>query len=66
MLGDIESVKDFLVSEIKELNTETAFYNQQNIEVPPFNKGILTGKRLAYEKALKFVYDIERTQKESK
>ena len=66
MLGDIESVKDFLVGEIKELNTETAFYCQQNIEVPPFNKGILTGKGLAYEKVLKFVYEMEHSQKENR
>lgn len=64
MLIDIESIKDFLVGEIQELQTETAFYCQQNIEVPLFNKGILTGKGLAYEKMLKFVYDMERTQKE--
>lgn len=63
MLIDTESIKDFLVGEIKELYIEIAFCRQQNIEVPLFDKGILSGKGLAYEKALKFVYDMEQTQR---
>lgn len=66
MLIDIESIKDFLVGEIKELHFEGILYCQQNIEVPPFDKGILTGKELAYEKALKLVYDMEKTQRSKK
>lgn len=63
MLGDIESIKDFLVGEIKELNFEVVLCNQQNIEIPLLEKGILIGKGFAYEKVLKFVYDMEQTQR---
>lgn len=57
---DIESIKDFLVGEIKELHIEGFLYCQQNIEVPPFDKGILIGKELAYEKVLDFISEMEK------
>lgn len=60
MLSDIGSVKDFLVGEIKELQYEGFLYCQQNIEVPPFDKGILIGKELAYEKVLDFISKMEK------
>ena len=60
MLIDIESIKDFLVGEIKELHFECILYCQQNIEVPPFDKGILTGKELAYDKVLDFISEMEK------
>lgn len=60
MLSDIGSVKDFLVGEIKELQYEGFLYCRQNIEVPPFDKGILIGKELAYEKVLDFISKMEK------
>lgn len=60
MLSDIGSVKDFLVGEIKELQYEGFLYYRQNIEVPPFDKGILIGKELAYEKVLDFISKMEK------
>lgn len=66
MLGDIESVKEFLVGEIKELNLEIALCHQQNTEIPLLDKGILTGKGLAYERVVEFIYDMEQSQKEKK
>lgn len=60
MSGDIESVKDLLVGEIKELQYEGFLCRQQNIEVPPFDKGILIGKELAYEKVLDFISKMEK------
>lgn len=60
MLSDIGSVKDFLVGEIKELQYEGFLYCRQNIEAPPFDKGILIGKELAYEKVLDFISKMEK------
>ena len=59
MLSDIGSVKDFLVGEIKELQYEGFLYCRQNIEVPPFDKGILIGKELAYGSHSQFYFIVK-------
>lgn len=71
MLSNIGSIKDFLVGEITELQYEGFLYEgflyrQQNIEVSPFDKGVLIGKEWAYEKVLDFIKNMEEAQEENK
>lgn len=65
MLSDIEIIKDFLINEITELETDNNFYCQQNIGIPQFHKGRLDGKKLACEKTLEFIEDMKKSKKES-
>lgn len=60
MLDSAKQIQDFIKAEIEDVYTETNFYKQEKISVPQFNKGILAGKQLAYEKVLDFISEMEK------
>lgn len=60
MPDSAKQIQDFVKAEIEDVYTETNFYKQEKISVPQFNKGILAGKKLAYEKVLDFISEMEK------
>lgn len=60
MSNSIEKIKEFAKAGIEDVYTDLHFYNQQGISVPQFNRGILTGKKLAYEKILDIISKMEK------
>lgn len=66
MIDNIKEIKDFVTFGIDDVYTDFRFYKQQKISVPQFNRGILTGKKLAYEAVLEFINNLGNSQKESK
>lgn len=60
MSESVKEIKDFAKAEIEDVYEELNFYNQQELSVPQFNKGILAGKKLAYEKVLDFISEMEK------
>ena len=60
MSNNIKQIQKFVKAGIEDVYEELNFYNQQELSVPQFNKGILAGKKLAYEKVLDFISEMEK------
>lgn len=60
MSDNIKNIKEFAKAGVEDVYTDLNFYRQQGISVPQFNKGILAGKKLAYEKVLDFISEMEK------
>lgn len=66
MSNNIKQIQKFVKAGIEDVYTDISFYEQSKIDVPQFNRGILAGKKLAYNKVLEFIENMEETQKENK
>lgn len=66
MPDNVKEIKDFITIEAEELRREIMFYYQEQICVPQKDKGIMFGKKLAYDKVLDFIENMEETQEENK
>lgn len=66
MPENIKEVKDFVKVEAEALRKEIIFYYDTQICLSQLNKGILYGKKMAYDKMLSFVDRTEHSQEEKK
>ena len=66
MPDNIKEIKDFVTLEAEDLRREIMFYYKEQICVPQKDKGIMFGKKMAYDKMLSFVDRTEHSQEESK
>lgn len=66
MPENIKEVKDFVKVEAEALRKEIMFYYDTQICLSQLNKGILYGKKMAYDKMLSFVDRTEHSQEEKK
>ena len=60
MSNNIKQIQKFVKAGIEDVYTDNNFYAQSNIDVPQFNRGVLAGKKLAYEKVLDFISEMEK------
>lgn len=60
MSDSIKEIKDFVRVEIEGLRKELTFYCKAQIPLSQISKGILFGKKLAYDKVLDFISEMEK------
>lgn len=60
MLNNIKQIQKFVKAGIEDAYTDYNFYSQSKIDIPQFNRGVLAGKKLAYEKVLDFISEMEK------
>lgn len=60
MSDSIKEIKDFVRVEIEGLRKELTFYCKAQIPLSQLSKGILFGKKLAYDKVLDFISEMEK------
>lgn len=65
MSDNIQQLKKFVALEMEDVVTDIVFYYNEQICVPQKDKGILYGKKMAYQKVWYFIKDMEETQKEN-
>ena len=66
MPDSIEGLKELIKLEAEALRKEIMFYYNTQTPLSYFNKGMLYGKKMAYDKMLSFVDRTEHSQEESK
>lgn len=66
MSESIKEIKDFTRVEVEGLRKELNFYYDTEVCLPQIVKGILFGKKLAYDKILSLIDKMEHSQKEKK
>lgn len=60
MSGNIKEIEDFIRVEVEGLRRELTFYCKAQIPLSQISKGILFGKKLAYDKVLDFISEMEK------
>ena len=60
MPDNIKEIKDFIRVEVEGLRRELTFYCKAQIPLSQISKGILFGKKLAYDKVLDFISRMEK------
>lgn len=60
MSNNIKQIQKFVKVGIEDVYTDYNFYTQSKIDIPQFNRGVLAGKKLAYEKVLDFISEMEK------
>lgn len=66
MPDSIKEIKDFVKLEVKALRKEIMFYYETQICLSQIDKGILYGKKVAYDKMWSFIDEIGHSQEEKK
>ena len=66
MPDSIEEIKELIKLEAEALRKEIMFYYNTQTPLSYFNKEMLYGKKMAYDKMLSFVDRTEHSQEESK
>lgn len=66
MPDNIKGIKDLVKLEAEALRKEIMFYYDTKICLSQIGKGILYGKKMAYDKVLKLLESMEETPKENK
>lgn len=66
MPESVKEIKDFVKVEAEALRKEMMFYYDTQICLSQLHKGILYGKKMAYDKMLSFVDSTEHLQEEKK
>lgn len=66
MPDSIEEIKELIKLEAEALRKEIMFYYNTQTPLLYFNKGMLYGKKMAYDKMLSFVDRTEHSQEEKK
>ena len=60
MSDNIKEIEDFIKVEVEGLRRELTFYCKAQIPLSQISKGILFGKKLAYDKVLDFISEMEK------
>lgn len=66
MSESIKEIKDFVKVEAEALRKEIMFYYNTQTSLSYINKGMLYGKKMAYDKMLNFINATEHSQEEKK
>lgn len=66
MSESVKEIQDFVKVEAEALRKEIMFYYDTQICLSQINRGILYGKKMAYDKMLSFVDRTEHSQEEKK
>lgn len=66
MLDNDKQIKDFVKVEAEALRKEIMFYYNTQTRLSHFNKGMLYGKKMAYDKVLEFIENMGKPQEEGK
>lgn len=66
MSESAKEIKDFVKVEAEALRKEIMFYYDTKICLSQIGKGILYGKKMAYDKVLEFIKNVEEIQEENK
>lgn len=60
MSESVKEMKDFVKVEAEALRKEIMFYYNTQTCLSYFNKGMLYGKKMAYDKVLDFISEMEK------
>lgn len=60
MSDNIKGIKDLVKLEVEALRREMVFYCNTQICLSQINKGILFGKKMAYDKVLDIISEMEK------
>lgn len=66
MSDNDKQIKDFVKVEAEALRKEIMFYYNTQTRLSYFNKGMLYGKKMAYDKVLEFIENMGKPQEEGK
>lgn len=66
MPESVKEIKDFVKVEAEALRKEIMFYYNTQTRLSYFNKGMLYGKKMAYDKMLSFINTTEHSREEKK
>lgn len=66
MSESVKEIKDFVKVEAEALRKEIMFYYNTQTRLSYFNKGMLYGKKMAYDQMLSFINTTEHPQEEKK
>lgn len=64
MSESVKEIKDFAKVEAEALHKEIMFYYNTQTRLSYFNKGMLYGKKMAYDKILNFINATEHSQED--
>lgn len=60
MSNNIKQIQKFVKAGIEDVYADYNFYSQSKIDISQFNRGVLAGKKLAYEKVLDLISKMEK------
>lgn len=66
MLDNVKQIKKFVALQFEFVVADIVLGYQRKISVSQFDRGVLAGKRMAYEDVWDFIENMEETQEERK
>ncbi len=66
MLDNVKQIKKFVALQFEFVVADIVLGYQGKISVSQFDRGVLAGKRMAYEDVWDFIENMEETQEERK